>query len=468
MEIFNTLTKKTERVKPVNDAQVGIYSCGPTVYDHVHIGNLSSFIYADTLRRALSVLGYVTKHVMNFTDIDDKTIKRSREVYKDYNPMDALKKLTMDEQNNFLNDAESVGINIDDIKFIKATESISEMQNLIKDLVKNNTAYIADDGIYFSIGDYVRRGRKYGQLSNITTSSTNTARINNDEYDKDSAHDFVLWKFRKDHEPAWDFEFDGTNYEGRPGWHIECSAMSVKALGQPFDIHTGGTDLIFPHHENEIAQSTSGDLSELAKIFMHNEHLLVDSQKMSKSLNNFYTLEDIKSKSFSPLAFRLLVLQSHYRSILHFTWKNLQAAENRLKSYQAMADLRWQIKDSKSGIESRTISDTTEQIKVALKDDMNIPKVLSILSDFENRVSNELICSAAENEYNEFIELLDEIFGLELSQGDIDSELKDLIKHRDERRQNNDYEAADKIRKELENHNIGVRDTVIGSIWYRL
>ena len=292
---------------------------------------MSAFIYVDTLRRLLAFSGYSVHHVMNITDVDDKTIKRSQTEYPEDSAETAIKNLTTVYEASFKNDIASIGIETDKFEFIKATDSIAIMQQLIRRLYEHKFAYIADDGIYFSIEAYERSGKKYGQLVEIDTSNTSQARINNDEYDKQSAHDFALWKFMQPNEPAWSFEIDGKDYLGRPGWHIECSAISTDALGQPFDIHTGGVDLMFPHHENEIAQSTADqDSPAYSEVFLHNEHILVDNQKMSKSLGNSYTLDDILEHSFQPLAFRLLVLQSHYRKQADFTWEILDSAQKRL------------------------------------------------------------------------------------------------------------------------------------------
>jgi len=330
MKLYNTLTKKTEEVKPLKGDEFRIYSCGPTVYDHIHIGNLASFIHADALREALKAEGYKVRHVMNITDVDDKTIKRSREEYPDLEPKEALKKLSSKYEELFKKDMEEVGNDLSAIEFVRATDYIPQMQKLIKKLHEGGFAYIADDGVYFSIEEYKKSGKTYGQLLEVNSENTSKNRISNDEYDKESAHDFALWKKARPNEPSWDFELGGKDLTGRPGWHIECSTMSTDLLGQPFDIHTGGVDLIFPHHENEIAQSTAGeDDKYLAKLFFHNEHLLIDGKKMSKSLNNFYTLHDIKERGFSPLAFRLLVLQSTPHNQANFSLKILQAAQNR-------------------------------------------------------------------------------------------------------------------------------------------
>jgi cysteinyl-tRNA synthetase len=260
MKIRNSLSKRIEEVKPLKDNIVRFYSCGPTVYDQVHIGNLGAFIYADTLRRVMNFQGLKVEHVMNITDIDDKTVGRSRELYPGMEPKEALKKLTDGCIDSFVEDMKAVGNKVDakDLKLVRATEHIEEMKTLIRSLHEQGFAYIADDGIYFSIKAYKESGKVYGQLSEVSASTTSQARIDNDEYDKESAHDFALWKAKKGNEPSWDFEIANEDINGRPGWHIECSTMSTAYLNQPFDIHSGGVDLIFPHHENEIAQSTAG------------------------------------------------------------------------------------------------------------------------------------------------------------------------------------------------------------------
>lgn len=440
MKLFNTLTKQIEDFKPLEDKQVRIYSCGPTVYDHIHIGNLASFVYADTLRRALEAAGFKVEHVMNITDVDDKTIKRSKEKYPDLDPKEALTKLTREYEGLFMKDLAAIGNGLEAVKFVRATDSIEQMQELIRKLHKDGFAYIADDGLYFSISKYQESGKAYGQLTKIDAANTSQARIQNDEYDKESAHDFALWKLKKEGEPAWPFELDGKQLEGRPGWHIECSAMSVGALGQPFDIHTGGIDLVFPHHENEIAQSTAGqDNPLMAKLFFHNEHLLVDGKKMSKSLNNFYTLEDVTKKGFDPLAFRLLVLQSHYRKQSNFTWEALEAAQNRLSDLRAAADALLQ--QGAKGVES--ISAQT-----ALENDLDLPSVLT-------HGMSALATTTA--------------LGLQLDQRAMPTgEQQKLLDEREAARAAQDWTRSDELRDQLKAQGIEVRDTDHGQVWTRV
>jgi len=471
MKLYNTLTRKVEEFKPLDGKQVHMYSCGPTVYDHIHVGNLSSFIAADTLRRVLQANGYKVKQVMNFTDVDDKMIRRSREQYPDSEPAEALNELAKHYSEIFLNDMQAIGNDVEAVTFVKATESIDKMQALIRNLYKDGFAYIADDGVYFSIEKYRDSGKKYGQLTDITAASTNQARIQNDEYDKESAHDFALWKLQKDDEPAWEFELDGHDLLGRPGWHIECSAMSSANLGQPFDIHTGGVDLIFPHHENEIAQSTAGEDNPIyAKYFVHNEHLLVDGRKMSKSLDNFYTLRDIIEKGYDPLAFRLMVLQSHYRSQSNFSWENLEAAQNRLKDLYAWADLRHQPSAESMSTELDTLfRDTRQAMLEAINDDMNTPAVLTSLGELVSFMQ-QIPIPGVEGKYTDgTLGFIDSLLGLKLDgRPDISKEQKQLLKEREKAREAKDWTKSDELRLKLEEQGIGVRDTNYGSQWFRL
>lgn len=465
IRLYNTLNEKIVEFTPIKDGEVTIYTCGPTVYDHAHIGNLSSYIYADTLCRTFIANDFKVHQVMNYTDVDDKTIKRSLDTYKDTDPKQALHKLTDKFIDLFILDIKNIGINSDKISFVRATDSIEDMKKLITQLLHKKIAYIADDGIYLSIEAYKKSGKTYGQLLNISKSNTSESRIDNDEYDKESVHDFALWKKQKPGEPSWDFDADGTNMAGRPGWHIECSAMSEKALGLPFDIHTGGIDLIFPHHENEIAQSTGAkDNPIMANYFVHSNHLLVDGKKMAKSANNFYTLQDIVDKGFDPLAFRLLVLQSHYRNESNFTWDNLQSAQNRLKRWKNIAELRWQEHIAvSSGAGS---PDTEEGFAECMSDDIDAPSAIERLEKYLGDMENLNFCKpCVENIYS----LIDSYFGLNIlaNTADISSEQKQLITEREKARANKDWSKSDELRDQLLKQGIGLRDTDKGTIWYR-
>lgn len=470
MKLYNALTKQIEEFTPIDKEEVRIYSCGPTVYDRAHIGNLSAYIFADTLRRSLELEGCNVKHVMNYTDVDDKTIRRSQEKYPDLEPKEALAKLTKEYKELFLSDMKKIGVDTHKIQFVSAVDNISAMQQLIAKLVSEKIAYITDDGVYFSIKAYKDSGKTYGQLLKISSESTSEARIDNDEYDKESVHDFALWKVQKPGEPAWDFDIEGKNLKGRPGWHIECSAMSESSLGLPFDIHTGGIDLIFPHHENEIAQSTAAsELDKMANYFVHNNHILVDGRKMAKSAQNFYTLDDITQKGFDPLAFRLLVLQAHYRSEINFTFDSLDGAQNRLRSLRAWADQRFQnVYVDPAHVSGLTIQSVGKAIRERLANDINTPGVLASLYQgglLDVTESHGLKSS----DISEVSAYLDKILGLKLSDSiDISEKQKNLLQQREEARGNKDWQKSDDLRSELEEQGIGVRDTDHGPIWYRV
>jgi len=317
MELFNTLSKKKEKFNPINGKTVSMYTCGPTVYNYVHIGNLRTFIFYDILKRAFELEGYTVQHVMNLTDVDDKTIKGSQETGT------SLEDYTTVYTNYFMEDLKRLNIK-DNIKFPKATENIDEMQSIINELLKKGYAYEADDGIYYDVSKF----NDYGKLSGMTVNGK-YSRIKNDDYDKENAADFALWKYwtENDGKVYW----KGKLKKGRPGWHIECSAMSLKYLGKTIDVHCGAVDLIFPHHENEIAQSEAYTGQKFVNYWLHAEHLLVNGQKMSKSLGNFYTLNDLVQQGFNPLSFRLMVLDSHYRNRLDFTFDSLKKYEKLLK-----------------------------------------------------------------------------------------------------------------------------------------
>lgn len=470
IKLHNTLTKATQELRPLNPDQVTIYSCGPTVYDHVHIGNLSAFIAADVLRRVVAT-DQPVKHVMNFTDVDDKTIRRSKEKYPDDEPMKALKRLTKEYGDLFLEDMKTIGNDVDALTFIKAADdaTIAGMKELITELHDKGFAYIADDGVYFSIDAYKKSGKTYGQLVEITESNTSSERIQNDEYDKDNVHDFALWKTKKPGEPAWEFTLDGHDLSGRPGWHIECSVMSRMEIGQPFDIHTGGIDLAFPHHENEIAQSTAGhDNPTYAQTFVHNEHILVDGKKMSKSAHNFYTLSDLMEKDVDPLAFRLLVLQSHYRSPTNFSLDNATAAHNRLQHWRNIAALRHQTHEGVNASDEMDPSPAAiGAIKEALGDDLNTPEALRIIDETFSYIESHSIEKVNHQTLTDLLEAIDELLGLQLltTTPDITDEQKQLIIERERARDEKDWATSDKLRDELTKQGITVRDTSGGSVW---
>ena len=339
--IKNSLSNEKEIFKPINGNKVGMYTCGPTVYNHLHIGNWRAYVFADLLKRYLQYSGYDVLHVMNITDVEDKIILAVSEQHK------SLKELTEFYTEEFFKDRDALNI-IPANFYTKATDYINEMVSLIKKLEEKGYAYRTNDGsVYFDI----KKDFEYGKLSHFKLSDLKPAstrqggenaeeRLKNDEYEKENAQDFVLWKawVKEDGNVFWETSLG----KGRPGWHIECSAMSMEKLGESFDIHTGGVDNIFPHHENEIAQSECATGKMFSKYFMHNEHLLVDGKKMSKSLGNFFTLEDLISKSIDPIAFRMWLYTSNYSTRTNFTFEVVNGAQTALmrlkKAYLNLGD----------------------------------------------------------------------------------------------------------------------------------
>lgn len=472
MRLFNSLGNKMQDFTPINEDSVRIYSCGPTVYDNLHIGNLSAFIYADIVRRSFEAEYSEVRHVMNITDIDDKTIRDSKRDYPDDDPMIALKKLTDKYSKVFMDDLRATGNDTDAIQFISAVDTIPEMILLIQKLLDNKIAYIAEDAVYFSITKYYQAGHTYGVLQKIATQQSK-ARIANDEYNKDNAGDFALWKRAEAGEPSWDATFSEdnmpTNMPGRPGWHIECSAMSEKLLGLPFDVHTGGIDLKFPHHENEIAQTMGASKNNLANYFVHNNHILVDGKKMSKSLGNFYTLRDIEKKGYSAAAFRLLVLASHYHSESQFSWDILDSAKNRLAAYEAMADLQHQVLPEANMLGDDYFTSKQDDLVKSLQDNLNTPQALVVLSEVENDIDRHGLHPTHTKEFSTFLHFVDKTLGLTLSnREDITAHQKKQLEKRETARHNKDWAASDTIRDELAKQGLTIKDHIAGQIWTRL
>ncbi|MEM3585198.1 MAG: cysteine--tRNA ligase, partial [Candidatus Woesearchaeota archaeon] len=407
LRFYNDLTKRKEEFVPIHPGQVGIYSCGPTVYNYAHIGNLRSFVFVDLLKRFLKYEGYSVKHVMNITDVDDKTIKGSQQEGV------PLKEFTLKYEKAFLEDLKALNIQIPDV-MPRATEHIKEMTELIRKLYKNGYAYRAEDGsTYYSIAKF----KDYGKLSGIKKEELKIgARVRSDEYAKEQAEDFALWKAwtPEDGSVFWETEYG----RGRPGWHIECSAMSSKYLGETFDIHTGGIDLIFPHHENEIAQSEGANGKKFVNYWLHCEHLIVDGRKMSKSLGNVYTLRDITAMGYSPIALRYLLLSTHYRSQLNFTFDGLKAAS---EAVERLNNLLWNLKQvpiNRAGSEYDSISELLKNAETsfrnALEDDLNISEALDDIFNLVREL-NKRIGSISKNEAEEAIQLfkrIDSVLGV--------------------------------------------------------
>ncbi|MCL5094237.1 MAG: cysteine--tRNA ligase [Patescibacteria group bacterium] len=466
LKVYNTLTRKKEEFKPRKDKEVGIYTCGPTVYNHAHIGNLRAYVFADTLFRYLKFAGYKVKWVMNITDVDDKTIRDSKKAGV------SLKEFTEKYEKLFFEDIEKLNINKKEFfKIPKATKYMKEMQELVKVLLDKEIAYIKDGSIYFNIQKYIDSGHKYGKLLKIDMANFKRGeRVEADEYEKENVQDFVLWKAKKEsNEPSWDFKIEGKNYPGRPGWHIECSAMSRKNLGNPFDIHTGGVDLIFPHHEDEIAQTEGAYDVPIANYFMHNEHLLVENQKMSKSLGNFYVLEDI-TKFGKPLAFRLLALQTHYREKLNFTKDSMLQAEVALtRVYEFIRKLLWVEKTGQKDRVSFLLKKVEKEFSVAIADDLSTPRALASLwesiAKINKLIDEGLLNKKEANLFYDFFLKIDRVLGLgldEVLQPKIDPTIVGLINKYKKATVNKDYETKDKIRTEFNKLGYKIEDTKYG------
>lgn len=444
IQFYNTLVGAKEEFKPIREMEVGIYTCGPTVYDAVHIGNLRSYIFSDLLKRVLKENGYKAKHVMNITDVDDKTIRKAA------GEKARLKKLTREYEENFWLDFTRINCLKPDV-ITRATEYIDQMVELVEDLLKKGYAYKAEDGsIYFSIDKF----KDYGKLAKLDKANLRAgARVSQDEYQKENPADFVLWKAwtPDDGEIFWDTSLG----KGRPGWHIECSAMSTNILGSTIDIHTGGIDLVFPHHENEIAQTEAWTGKPFVNFWLHNEHLLVDNQKMSKSLNNFYVLADITNKGFDPLDFRYLCLGAHYRTKLNFTWDALTAAKN---ARERLNRLIGEFKDVENGSVNKEYSD---QFNLKINDDLDSPGALAVLWEL---IRNDKISNA---DKLATIMAMDQVLGLNLGKEDkklveLTTDEQKLLDEREEARKARDFTRADEIRKELAMRGITIEDTAEG------
>ncbi|MEW6412357.1 MAG: cysteine--tRNA ligase [Candidatus Zixiibacteriota bacterium] len=455
----NTLTRQKEEFKPIEPGKVRMYTCGPTVYKFAHIGNFRAYMFEDLLRRYLKYKGYDVYQVMNITDIDDKTIRDSKAQGI------TLKDFTAPNIKSFFEDLDSLGIERAE-KYPAATEHIPEMVELVKKLIEKGHAYEVDGNYYFKISSF----RDYGKLANLDMAGLKAgARIAADEYAKDSVSDFALWK-------AWD-ESDGDVYweteigKGRPGWHIECSAMSMKYLGKHFDIHTGGVDNMFPHHENEIAQSEAATDEKFVNYWLHCGYLIVDGRKMSKSLGNFFTLRDILAKGYSGVVVRYLLIASHYRQQLDFTFSGLDSARGALERYNDfIANLSEYTGGESSGAADSIIEKALAGFEKSLDDDLNISGALGAVFDFIrdiNRLRAENALSVKERDRAlETIKGFDSVLNFTYeSSGDLDREIESLIAQRTQAKKNKDYALADKIRNDLLARGIILEDTPQGVRW---
>jgi len=445
LKFYNFLTRKKENFKSLRPKQVGFYACGPTVYDYAHIGNLRTYIFEDILKRTLEYNGYKVNHIVNITDVEDKIIRESQKTGK------SIADFVKPYEKAFFEDLKKLNIEKAQ-KYPKATRHIKEMIKIIEALLKKGLAYESDGSIYFDISKFSAKGGsasvgKYGKLSGLKSRELKAgARVDVDEYDKASAEDFVLWKAPKESNlPTWSASFGA----GRPGWHIECSAMSMKYLGETFDIHAGAVDLLFPHHENEIAQSEGATGKPFVKYFIEGEHLSVNGEKMSKSLGNIFNLHDLEAKKFDPLALRYLALTAHYRSKLNFTWESLQSAQN------ALSNLRDLIVNLKNQPRSDVLIHDNQKIVNRFKkkflgrinNDMEMPAVVALLWEV---VKSEKL--SPKTKYDLIIDF-DKVFGLNLGKIEVKKipvKVLQLAKEREKYRQAKNFAKSDILRKKIE------------------
>jgi len=462
IKLYNTPARKVEEFHPINPNEVTLYTCGPTVYDHLTIGNWVSYIRWDTLVRIMRLDGYNVKRVMNITDVghlvsdadegQDKLEKGAEREGK------SAWEIAQQYTKEFQAGMQRLNL-LAAAYYAKATEHIPQQIELIKKLEEKSYTYVITDGVYFDTSKFAT----YTNFARLDLADQKAgARIQTNP-EKRHPSDFALWKFSPKDKKR-DMEWDSPWGKGFPGWHLECSAMAMEYLGQTIDIHTGGIDHIPVHHTNEIAQSEAATGKRFANYWLHNNFLLVEGTKISKSLGNGYTLHDLADREFSPMDFKVFVLQSHYRTESNFTWENLQAAKNRLDNIYALADLRWQKLNATEN--PVNLVEAISKMTVALNDDLNTPQALSVLSEIIDSVMSGLNSSV--DQLSKFIEFLDQVFGLELkNRQDISDEQKSLIAQREDARKGQEWQKADELRKQLAEQGIEINDTQNGPIWYR-
>jgi cysteinyl-tRNA synthetase len=462
IRLFNTLTRQKEAFKPIDEGKVRMYTCGPTVYDYAHIGNFRAFVFEDLLKRWLKYRGLKVTHVMNLTDVDDKTIRGSQ---KQQLP---LRQFTDFYAKAFFEDVAALNIELADY-YPRATEHIAEMVALINRLTAKGFAYRGEDGsIYYAISKF----KDYGKLSKLKVAELKAgARVKVDEYAKEEAQDFALWKAwtQEDGDVFWETELG----KGRPGWHIECSAMSMRYLGETFDVHCGGVDNMFPHHENEIAQSEAATGKPFVNYWLHNEHLLVEGKRMAKRFGNFYTLRDLLGKGYDPVAIRYLLLSTHYRQQFNFTFEGLEAAKG---AVERLRNFMRRLRDANGKGNGEEIAELIRKVQVgfgeAMDDDLNVSVALAVLFDFVRDVNNLLDANAISKAEAEQVYALtagfDKVLGVigkVEAEAALPEEAEELIRKREEARKSKDWKTADAIRQQLKAMGIVIEDTAQGIRW---
>ncbi len=464
LKVYNTLSGQVEEFKPLHPPAVRMYVCGPTVHDFAHIGNFRTFLFVDLLRRYLKYKGYQVHHVMNITDVDDKIIRKASEKGQE------LREYTEIYTNYFFEDFDALGGERPE-EILRATDHIPEMIEIIKRLSANGHAYQSDGSTYFRINTFPG----YGKLSKVNFEGNVTGaseRVDADEYEaKENARDFVLWKAAKEGEPFWETELG----EGRPGWHIECSAMSMKSLGETFDIHAGGVDLVFPHHENEIAQSEGATGKPFVRYWVHAEFLMVEGQKMSKSLGNYFTFRDLAEQGYTPRAIRYLLLSAPHHKQLNFTLEGLRGAES---TVERLNDFKRRLFELKPGAGANPalaelVARSQQRFEEALNEDLNTAEALAAVHDFVRETNTALAKEEvrADDQTNlmNLVERFDAVFNIfgEVRQELLDSDIQALIDERQDARKAKNFARADELRQQLTALGILLEDTKDGVRWRR-
>lgn len=474
IRLNNSLTKKIQNFRPLNENEVRMYSCGPTVYNFAHIGNMRAFLFADLMQRVLKYVGnYSVRWVMNITNIDDKTIRDSNQNSNVWRPEMGertddthfnLQKFTKYYEDKFFEDLDLLGIKKEDLEATpRATDFIPHMQSLIKRIFERNLAYISEGSVYFNVAEW-RKIDIYGRLKKIDFENLKTnLRVDTDQYEREQVSDFVLWKAKKPGEPFWPFKLGEQSIPGRPGWHIECSAMEYELLGLPFDIHTGGIDLQFPHHEDEIAQSKAGYGIDPTLFWCHNEFLEVEGEKMSKSKGNFYTVRDLKAKGLDPLDIRYAILAAHYASIFNFTFDGISAAS---KARHRVQEFIYGLFDNETtpSVKLNT-NEFTKKVFSHLAEDLHTPKALAELFTFINKYDPKLFDPKTKAELIQFFTTLNNIFAVwDVSEKVIEVfEVPDFVirmaELRIQAKAERNFATADLLRSKIEEEGFQIKDT---------
>jgi len=465
LKLFNTLTREKETFAPLVPGEVRMYSCGPTVYSHPHIGNMRTFLWGDLLRRYLEFRGYKVTQIMNITDVDDRIIQNANAAGQD------IYAYTAPYITSFHEALRELRIRPADA-YPRATAYVPQMARLVERLNERGHTYVADGSTYYRVASFP----DYGKLSKVEVdASSGYSRIDGDNYDKESVRDFVLWKAKKEAEPSWQSKLG----EGRPGWHLECSAMSMELLGESFDIHTGAVDLIFPHHENEIAQSEGATGKPFVRYWVHGEHLNIDQQKMSKSLGNIYTLAEVKEMNYDPLVLRYALLSVPHRTKLNFTMQSLDDAKSalgRIESFLLRLDeiSRSAPHDAKhsDGHADQLIGRFLTDFVTAMDDDLNTAgafgALFTLIRDANIAIDAGRITSGDAEGLKTALMRVDPVLDIFPKRDDpLDSSIEKLIEARNAARSSRDFKESDRIRDELLGKGILLEDTPGGTRWRR-